>query len=134
MYTNVINNAFEGITRIPDAVALLEIFYTLARRDMIKQTCLKRTTYIYMLFVRWKPRTTPDCIRGFSRPTNSIAAFGIQIPFARALDALVTLCGRVARLSVVSSDQVRESIKSSGHSQTFRFSHWKLPDRVDQIS
>lgn len=52
MYTNVINTAFEGITRITDAVALLEIFYTLARRDAIKQTCLKKTAYTYMLFVR----------------------------------------------------------------------------------
>eukprot|EP00752_Nemacystus_decipiens_P009956 g8879.t1 len=53
MYTNVINTAFEGITRITDAVALLEIFYTLARRDAIKQTCLKKTAYTYMLFVRY---------------------------------------------------------------------------------
>lgn len=52
MYTNVINTAFEGITRITDAVALLEIFYTLARRDAIKQTCLKKTAYTYVLFVR----------------------------------------------------------------------------------
>ncbi|CAB1114177.1 unnamed protein product [Ectocarpus sp. CCAP 1310/34] len=52
MYTNVINTAFEGITRIIDAVALLEIFYTLARRDAIKQACLKKTAYTYMLFVR----------------------------------------------------------------------------------
>ncbi|CAM9297171.1 unnamed protein product, partial [Ectocarpus sp. 12 AP-2014] len=52
MYTNVINTAFEGITRITDAVALLEIFYTLARRDAIKQACLKKTAYTYMLFVR----------------------------------------------------------------------------------
>lgn len=53
MYTNVINTAFEGITRITDAVALLEIFYTLARRDAIKQTCLKKTAYTYHLFVRY---------------------------------------------------------------------------------
>ena len=53
MYTNVINTAFEGMTRITDAVAMLEIFYTLARRDAIKQTCLKKTAYTYMLFVRY---------------------------------------------------------------------------------
>ncbi|CAN0109244.1 unnamed protein product [Laminaria digitata] len=52
MYTNVVNTAFEGMTRITDAVAMLEIFYTLARRDAIKQTCLKKTAYTYMLFVR----------------------------------------------------------------------------------
>lgn len=53
MYTNVINTAFEGITRITDAVALLEIFYTLARRDAIKQNCLKKTAYTYHLFIRY---------------------------------------------------------------------------------
>lgn len=53
MYTNVINTAFEGITRITNAVALLEIFYTLARRDAIKQTCLKKTAYTYHLFIRY---------------------------------------------------------------------------------
>ena len=52
MYTRVINTAFEGITRITDAVALLEMFFTLARRDAIKHTCLKKMAYTYVLFVR----------------------------------------------------------------------------------
>jgi hypothetical protein len=43
MYTNVINTAFEGVTRVADAVALLEVFFSLARRPQIKQTCLKKT-------------------------------------------------------------------------------------------
>lgn len=63
MYTNVINTAFEGITRITDAVALLEIFYTLARRDAIKQTCLKKTAYTYMLFVRYSFATNEKTAR-----------------------------------------------------------------------
>ncbi|CAM9866584.1 unnamed protein product, partial [Discosporangium mesarthrocarpum] len=52
LYTNVINTGFEGLTRITDAVALLEVFYTLARRDAIKQTCLKKTADTYLLFIR----------------------------------------------------------------------------------
>ncbi|CAM9228342.1 unnamed protein product, partial [Choristocarpus tenellus] len=53
LYTNVINTGFEGITRITDAVALLEVFYTLARRDAIKQTCLKKTADTYLQFIRF---------------------------------------------------------------------------------
>jgi hypothetical protein len=36
MFQNVIGTAFDGVTRIPDCVALLEIFVTLAKRDAIK--------------------------------------------------------------------------------------------------
>jgi dynein heavy chain len=50
MYTNVINTSFEGLTRVPDAVALLEIFYHLARKQAIRQTCLRKTIDVYVLF------------------------------------------------------------------------------------
>jgi len=43
MYTNVIGTAFDGVTRVPDCVTLLEIFYMLAKRDAIKRCVEKKT-------------------------------------------------------------------------------------------
>jgi dynein heavy chain len=43
MYTNVMNTSFEGVTRVSDAVSVLEIFYALAKRDAI-QRCVEKKT------------------------------------------------------------------------------------------
>lgn len=51
MYTNVMNTAFEGVTRVSEAVAVLEIFYSLAKRDAIQRCVEKKTVDMYMLFI-----------------------------------------------------------------------------------
>jgi dynein heavy chain, axonemal len=61
MYTNVINTAFEGVTRVADAVALLEVFFSLARRPQIKQTCLKKTVSTCTLQLLCNFTTTIIC-------------------------------------------------------------------------
>ena len=43
MYQNVINTAFDGVSHVSDGVALLEIFYSLAKRDAIRQCVEKKT-------------------------------------------------------------------------------------------
>jgi len=52
MYTNVINTAFEGVTQVSAGVVLLEIFYSLAKRESIKRCVEKKTAEIYSLFIR----------------------------------------------------------------------------------
>ena len=52
MYTNVINTAFEGVTQVSSGVVLLEIFYSLAKRESIKRCVEKKTAEIYSLFIR----------------------------------------------------------------------------------
>ncbi|GMI21327.1 hypothetical protein TeGR_g3290 [Tetraparma gracilis] len=51
MYANVINTAFEGITQVSVGVVLLEIFYSLAKRETIKRCVEKKTAEIYALFI-----------------------------------------------------------------------------------
>mmetsp|Transcript_14527 Transcript_14527/g.44830 ORF Transcript_14527/g.44830 Transcript_14527/m.44830 type:complete len:256 (-) Transcript_14527:12622-13389(-) len=51
MYTNVMNTAFEGVKRVSDAVAILEIYYSLAKRDAIKRCVEKKTVDMYLLFI-----------------------------------------------------------------------------------
>ena len=51
-YQNVINTAFEGVSHVSDGVALLEIFYSLAKRDAVRQCVEKKTADIYQLFQR----------------------------------------------------------------------------------
>ena len=51
MYTNVVNNiAFEGVRRVPDCVALLEMFHALAVRPAVKRCVEKRVTETLRLF------------------------------------------------------------------------------------
>ena len=50
MYQNVINTAFDGVSHVSDGVALLEIFYSLAKRDAIRQCVEKKTADVYILF------------------------------------------------------------------------------------
>lgn len=50
MYTNVINSAFEGVTRIPECVALVEMFTSLAKLDAIRRCVEKKTADVYELF------------------------------------------------------------------------------------
>ncbi len=52
MYINVINMVFEGVTEVSEAVGLLNVFCGLACCQSIKQTCIKKTTEVYQLFVR----------------------------------------------------------------------------------
>jgi dynein heavy chain len=47
----VINTAFEGITQVSVGVVLLEIFYSLAKRETIKRCVEKKTAEIYALFI-----------------------------------------------------------------------------------
>ena len=42
MYTNVLNTAFDGVAHVADGIALLEIFYSLAKRDAIQRCVEKR--------------------------------------------------------------------------------------------
>lgn len=50
MYTNVMNSAFEGVTRIPECVALVEMFTSLAKLDAIRRCVEKKTADVYELF------------------------------------------------------------------------------------
>jgi len=52
MYTNVMNTSFEGVSRVSDAVSVLEIFYALAKRDAIQRCVEKKTVDMYLLFIR----------------------------------------------------------------------------------
>ena len=51
MYANVVNTAFDGISQVSAGVVLLEIFYSLAKRETIKRCVEKKTEQIYALFI-----------------------------------------------------------------------------------
>ena len=51
MYTNVLNTAFDGVAHVADGIALLEIFYSLAKRDAIQRCVEKKTVDVYLLFI-----------------------------------------------------------------------------------
>ena len=51
MYQNTIKTAFDDITQVSAGVALLEIFYSLAKRESIKRCVEKKTADIFSLFI-----------------------------------------------------------------------------------
>ena len=51
MYQNVIKTAFDDVTQVSAGVVLLEIFYSLAKRESIKRFVEKKTAEIYALFI-----------------------------------------------------------------------------------
>lgn len=61
MYANVMNAAFDGVTRVAEAVGLLETFRGLAQRDAIQRCVEKKTAEAYLLF----NRTIEDVRRDF---------------------------------------------------------------------
>jgi dynein heavy chain len=49
--TNVINTSFEGASRIDNCMALLEAFYTMAKRNAIHRCVEKKTADVFSMFV-----------------------------------------------------------------------------------
>ena len=52
MFANVVNTAFDGVTQVNAGVNLLEIFYSLAKRDSIKRCVEKKTAEVYVMFIK----------------------------------------------------------------------------------
>ncbi|GMI05338.1 hypothetical protein TrVE_jg1168 [Triparma verrucosa] len=51
MYQNVIKTAFDDVAQVSAGVVLLEIFYSLAKRESIKRCVEKKTAEIFALFI-----------------------------------------------------------------------------------
>jgi dynein heavy chain, axonemal len=93
MYTNVIGTAFEGVARVQDGVALLEVFYTLAKRDAIKRCVEKKTAEIFELFIRQVERTRHEFDENRRNPPlrENEPEFAGAALWARSLGAMVHL-------------------------------------------
>lgn len=91
MYTNVIGTAFEGVQRIPDCVALLEIFYSLAKLDAIKRCVEKKTAEVYELFIRQVERTRHEFDENRRNPPirESEPEFAGAALWARSLGVMI---------------------------------------------
>lgn len=51
MYTNMISASFEGVNCVAEAVGVLQIFQSLAKRDAIKRCVEKKNSDLYLLFI-----------------------------------------------------------------------------------
>jgi dynein heavy chain len=51
MYTNMISASFEGVNCVTEAVGVLQIFQSLAKRDAIKRCVGKKNSDLYLLFI-----------------------------------------------------------------------------------